>query len=151
MRRVTAFCTLAIAMTSLGMVHGAEDKGSHDTNIEKDLIKLQRELVQALPKRDASAFDRIEADDFVFTDPEGTLRTKSQDIEALKSSSIQSAEADDMKVRLYGDAAVVTGRLTCKGTYGGKDITGQYRFTDTWINQEGKWRCVACSMSILRR
>jgi len=52
-------------------------------------------------------------------------------------------ENDDLKVRVYGDAAVVTGRFTTKETLKGRDISGQYRFTDTWIKKAGRWLCVA--------
>ena len=49
-----------------------------------------------------------------------------------------------MKVRVFGNAAVVTGRTTIKGgKYKGKDISGQYRFTDTWVKRNGHWLCVA--------
>jgi ketosteroid isomerase-like protein len=52
-------------------------------------------------------------------------------------------DADDMKVRVYGDEAVVTGRNTTKGQFKGRDISGQYRWTDTWAKRNGRWQCVA--------
>jgi ketosteroid isomerase-like protein len=55
--------------------------------------------------------------------------------------------SDDMKVRIYGDAAVVTGRNTTKETLNGKDTSGQERWTDTWIKKAGRWQCVATHSS----
>ena len=52
-----------------------------------------------------------------------------------------------MKVRVYGDAAVVLGRNTVKEQYKGKDISGQSRFTDTWVKKDGRWQCVATAGS----
>ena len=54
---------------------------------------------------------------------------------------------NDMKARVYGDAAVVTGGNTTKETIKGKDISGLYRWTDTWIKKAGRWQCVATHAS----
>jgi ketosteroid isomerase-like protein len=56
---------------------------------------------------------------------------------------------DDMKARIYGDAAVVTGRSTIKGTLKGTNISGQERSTDTWIKREGRWICAASHSSAI--
>jgi len=63
----------------------------------------------------------------------------------LKSGALTltSLVADEMKVRVYGDAAVVTGRNTLKGKYQGMDINGQIRWTDTWVKHGGRWQCAA--------
>jgi ketosteroid isomerase-like protein len=56
-----------------------------------------------------------------------------------------SSITDDIRVRIYGDAAVVRGRTTTVNEqYKGKDISGQYRWTDMWAKDYmGRWRCVA--------
>jgi ketosteroid isomerase-like protein len=51
--------------------------------------------------------------------------------------------ADDFKVRVYGDAAVVTFRITYKSQSKGKDTSGQERITDTRVKLAGRWQCVA--------
>jgi hypothetical protein len=48
---------------------------------------------------------------------------------------------DEVKVRIYGDAAAVTGRDTVKKTKDGQDVSHQERWTDTWIKREGQWLC----------
>ena len=60
---------------------------------------------------------------------------------------VTSAAADDMKVRVYGNAAVVTGRYTVKEQFKGTDLSGPYRFTDTFIKRAGRWQCVATHSS----
>ena len=71
--------------------------------------------------------------------------TKAQALANLKSGAdvYTSAVGDEWKVRVYGDAAVVLGRWTVKEQYKGKDVSGQYRFTDTWVKKGGRWQCVA--------
>jgi ketosteroid isomerase-like protein len=53
-----------------------------------------------------------------------------------------------VKVRVYGDAAVVTGRATIKGQLktgadSAQDISGQYRYTRVYVKQQGQWRLVS--------
>ena len=49
-----------------------------------------------------------------------------------------------MKVRIYGDAAVVTGIVTRTGAYKGVPFKDrQHLFTDTFVRRDGRWQCVA--------
>jgi ketosteroid isomerase-like protein len=114
-------------------------------SVEQELIKLENEWADAWVKSDIVFFDRIEADDYTWTAPEGFVMTKADDLALLKSgrSVITSWVLADMKVRVYGDAAVVTGRCTTKETYKGEDVSGQFQWTDTWVKRDGRWQCVA--------
>jgi ketosteroid isomerase-like protein len=112
---------------------------------EQELIKLEKEWADAAVKADVAALDHILADDFVSTDFEGTLWDKAKSLALMKSGEDKASSAvlDDMKARVYGDAAVVTGRATVKQVYKGRDLSGQYRFTDTFVKRGGRWQCVA--------
>jgi ketosteroid isomerase-like protein len=114
-------------------------------SVEQELIKLEKELADAWVKRDVAFFDRVIADDFTWTAPYGIVSTKAQSLATLKSGEdvVNSWVVDEMKVRVYGDAAVATGRSTIKETYKGEDVSGQYRWTDTWVKRAGRWQCVA--------
>jgi ketosteroid isomerase-like protein len=102
-------------------------------------------------KRDVVVLGRILADDYIFTDPDGVMFTRAQNLEMLKSGDdvVTSAVATDMKVRVYGNAAIVTGRNTVKEQLKGKDISGTYAYTDTWVKRPGSWVCVATHASRL--
>jgi ketosteroid isomerase-like protein len=104
-----------------------------------------------LVKLDLAFLDRILADDFMTTSSGGTVFTKAQLIANLKSGGYVfiSAMLDDIKVRIYGDVAVVTGRNTVKGTLKGKDFSGQERWTDTFIKRDGRWQAVATHNSTI--
>jgi ketosteroid isomerase-like protein len=112
---------------------------------EQELLKLEQEWANALVKSDMAFLDRIRAEDYTWIDTQGVVWTKAQGDASLTSGEdvISSCVIDDMKVRVYGDAAVVTGLQTMKETLKGKDISGQMRFTDTWIKRDGRWQCVA--------
>ena len=118
-------------------------------NAEQELLKLEQEWANALVKADVAFLDRILAEDCMFTDSEGIVWTKAQSLAHLKPGGhvITSMVSDDMKVRIYRDAAVVTGRNTTKETLNGKDTSALERFTDTWIKRDGRWQCVATHSS----
>ena len=118
-------------------------------NVEQELIRLENEANEAWLKRDVEAYARLLADDYIETDPHGTMATKAEELELVKSTktTVISAIADDFRVRVYGDAAVVTFRLTVKNRIDGKETAGQERFTNTWIKRDGRWQCVAVHYS----
>jgi uncharacterized protein (TIGR02246 family) len=118
-------------------------------SVEEEIKKLEKEIGHAWAARDVASYDRILADDYMWTDFDGTVWTKAQDLEDLKSGTVvnTSYAVDDWKVRVYGDAAVVTGRTTVKETWKGKDVSGQYRYTDTWVKRGGRWQLVASHTS----
>jgi ketosteroid isomerase-like protein len=141
---------IALAVCVAVLVFGAAILAQTQTeSVEQELLKLEQEGTNAIIKGDVAFLDRILAEDWMVTDSDGVLTTKAQSLAAIKSSEtiISSMVADDMKVRIYGDAAVVTGRNTVKSMREGKDISGQERWTDTWIKYDGRWKCVATHSS----
>ena len=118
---------------------------SKNSGVEQELIKLEEQGNDAALKGNVAFFDRILAKDFTTTDPGGTVSTKVQGLADLKSGAakITSVTNDEYKVRVYGKAAVVMYRSTIKAEYIGEDISGQYRWTDTWVKQGKSWVCVA--------
>jgi len=114
-------------------------------SVEDQIKKREQDWAQATMKEGAAAVDQFEADDIISTDPGGRVTDKAQDKQDLSSGDLkfQSMEVSDLKVHVYGNTAVATGANTLKGTYKGQDISGTYRFTDTWVKRNGKWQAVA--------
>jgi uncharacterized protein DUF4440 len=75
----------------------------------------------------------------------GELRTKTEIIQGFKSGSFHydSRKISDLNVRVYGNAAVVTGRSIQSGNENGKDYRGDYRFTRVYVKRDGHWKTVA--------
>ena len=122
---------------------GAEQGG--DATVKDALVQVEHQWGDALLKRDAAAWSRFLADDWVLTYSDGTLVTKPMALADLKEGAlkIESFQLDDVKVRVYGDAAVVTGRITEKSKFQDKDTSGVRRFTDVFVKREGRWQAVA--------
>jgi Calcium/calmodulin dependent protein kinase II association domain len=60
----------------------------------------------------------------------------------LEGKKTKSVEISDMRIRWYGDTALVTGLATRKDTAGGKARDFQYYYTRVWILRDGRWQCV---------
>ena len=144
MKRI-AFAVCVVVLVLAVAVWAQTQAQPTSGSVEQELIKLEKEWADAYMKRDLAVLDRIEAADLVMTDFEGNVFTKALDIEEVKSGvyTLESLVGDEMKVHIYGDTAVVTGRSKSKGRYKGKDFDSQYRWTDTWVKIEGRWQCVA--------
>ncbi len=143
---------IAIAVSVAGLVFGVAMLAQTKTeSVEQELIKLVNDWMDAEVKADMAFLDKFIAEDCVITDPVGTVWTKAQFLAGLKSGegAVISAVLDNMKVRVYGDAAVVTGRMTSKQTFQGKEISGQYQCTDTLVKEAGRWQVVAIHISMI--
>jgi len=114
-------------------------------SVEQQLKKLGIQWEDAEVKKDVAVLERLLADDFAGTDPQGGVFTKAQGIADVKSGEdlISSYAYSDMKVRVYGDAAVVTYIAKLKETFKRRDVSGTSRWTDTWVKRGGSWQCVA--------
>jgi ketosteroid isomerase-like protein len=115
------------------------------TNDEQQVRQLEHEWVNAFIQGDTETLDRILAEDFIFTDPEGRLLTKAEWLADLKSGELnfESIHLDNLQVRMYGDAAVANGRVTVKAQSKEGGFNGQYCYTDMYVKRNGQWQAVA--------
>jgi ketosteroid isomerase-like protein len=120
-------------------------------SVEQVIRQLDHERIQAQIGADAVALHRIYANDFIGIGPSGTVRTKPQVISDFTSGGLkfQSITTDDVRVRVYGNTAVETGRSIMSGQDKGKTVPRDNRFTRVWVKQHGRWRLVANHYSSL--
>jgi ketosteroid isomerase-like protein len=127
--------------------------------IETELLRIENDWPRAIKEKDVEAVKRVEADDGVFVYPDGTIVTKATDVQDMERGALSadSWEVTDLKVNVLNkDAAVVSGRSVVKNgkykTPEGKsiDISGQYRFLDTFARRNGEWKLVAGASTPIR-
>ena len=121
-------------------------KGSASSKIEDQIKSLENRWNDAMLKHDPATLDHILAEDVVDTSSSnGQASGKADDLADLKAGEpkLDSSSIDDMKVRVYGNVALVNGHFTQKGTYKGKDLCGEGRFTDVFVKRQGRWECVS--------
>ena len=117
---------------------------------EKDdvdaLLQLENDMAQAWVQRDAQTLVRTLADDFALSGTGDCLIDKEEYVAGLDNPEFRatSATVDDLRIHVYSDASVVTGRAVYRGWFkkGGKYVR-RLRFTDTFIRNDGAWKCVA--------
>ncbi len=112
----------------------------------EELIAIERRIADANLNCDYKYFSKIEGKDFFFTDANGGTTNRQQDLAHEKNCRKSDATytVDDPRVALYGDAAVVTGRITIqKRTKDGNLMNSQSRFTDVFLWRDHRWQLVA--------
>jgi ketosteroid isomerase-like protein len=114
-------------------------------NVEQLLSKMEQDWVDALLKGDATFQESILADDYVGVGPDGRIVGKSQSVEELRSGAFkaESMTISAVKVRPFGDVAVVTYRQSEKSQSQGKDTSGRSLWTDVFVKRNGKWQIAA--------
>ncbi|MFL6543587.1 MAG: nuclear transport factor 2 family protein [Candidatus Udaeobacter sp.] len=121
----------------------------HNSEDEQTLIKIQHEWAEARLKRDSSFPQRIEADDFTVVWFNGTTVSKEEDLKSYESTDtvFTDFKIDDLKVRFYGDMAIVVGQGSIKAHTKTQDLSGKYVWTDTFVKQRGAWTAVASQVT----
>ena len=123
--------------------------------VEAQLRALQRKWLDAYAKHDAHAMALIEADDFTITFPDGSVRTKAKEIEAQESAASQPADqplvftTEEESIRVYGNAAVITGVLVSKGGRQSPGGANKSRYTDVYVRRGGAWQVVASQLTAI--
>jgi ketosteroid isomerase-like protein len=114
------------------------------TDMEEELLKLEKGFAEAIVKNDLERLGRIVADDWIIVDPNGEIVDRARFFEVIKSGSLthETMESEDLRVRVYGDSAVVTAVTRTKGTFMGQDFSTRERATDVFVKREGRWQCV---------
>lgn len=122
-------------------------------NEEGTLKEMEDNWQSAIMAHNAAIVDLLLAPDFAGVDRNGKFINKSAVVAEVKNDkdTYQVAKNEKVNVRFYGPTiAVVTGSTRSKGTTkAGKAFDRAYRYTDTWVQREGKWQCVASQDSLL--
>jgi ketosteroid isomerase-like protein len=138
--------TLSVSVLTAPCVHAAAPQDSEAAQVRA----LEFKLTEAYKQRRFDLLASLLDEDFVITFENGTLYGKTGYISFSATSTIKVdvAEMSEMKVRMHGNTAIVTGLYHERG----KDKDGAYdyrdRFTDVWMNAGGRWRLIASHYGI---
>ena len=112
------------------------------TEAQQAILLLEEEIFGAVKGRDANLLESLLTDDFVYRSP-GSQEVVKEDFLKLSASfphKIVSIWGEEMKVNIYGSAAVTTGLQFAKTRTGeGPEETSVVMFTDVFVKQKDKW------------
>ena len=109
------------------------------------LTELNRDYIHSVQHGDVRRFDEILADDFLCSNPDGSLVDRKAFLEqTAKPVTIANLEAHDVNVRLMGDFAIIHARTTYTRPDG---KPGAGRYTDVWARRGGRWLAVSAHVT----
>jgi ketosteroid isomerase-like protein len=126
------------------------EAASTNATAQRDTSAAAREVEQvengrlaSMEKGDVDAVAKVIADDFVVTSADGRNASRSEYLDRLRAASSPRAHLihDEVQVRVYGDAAVITGRS--RSTRNGQELPGQVRYIHVYARRNGAWQMVA--------
>jgi ketosteroid isomerase-like protein len=134
-------CLLAASAVSLL----AQEKSDAAT-----IRALELKWTESYKQHSIDILSSLLAEDFVITIEDGNIFSKAGYISHTADTSVrvQVAEMSDLKVRMHGDTAIVTGAYHEKGESNGKSYEYHDRLTDVWMKVGGKWQVVASHYSV---
>jgi len=109
------------------------------------LDKLNKGYVDAVQKSDVRWFDEHLSDDFVNSNPDGTIIDRGGFLAQIaKPVAIRGLEPRDVKIRIFGDFAIIHAQTVYRKP-GGQSSAGRY--TDIWQRRDGRWLCVGAHVT----
>ena len=113
--------------------------------IEGDIRQGERDRFAAMVKADIGALDKLLAPELSYTHSNAQLQDKGGFLGDIRSGAIKylSIDATDIFVKVFGNAAYVTGGATVHVMQNGNDLTIKIRYTNMQINRTGSWQMVA--------
>ncbi len=129
-------------MVSSNVRHGAAATTRSDLEA---LTALNRDYINSVQHGDVRRFDEILAEDFLCSNPDGSLVDRKGFLaQTARPVTITGLAIDDVKVRILGDVAIIHARTTYK-TADGERRNGRY--TDVWARRDGKWLAVSAHVT----
>jgi ketosteroid isomerase-like protein len=109
------------------------------------LRQLNRDYIRSVQTSDVRRFDEILAEDFLCSNPDGSLVDRAGFLaQTARPVAISNLEALDVRVRIIGDVAIIHARTTYTTPDG---RTGSGRYTDVWARRQGRWLAVSAHVT----
>jgi ketosteroid isomerase-like protein len=144
--RFAAYWAILTVMTACS--GEALAKEANPGQAKSEIVRLEKAWSEAFLRHDGQAISRILANDYVGIDGRGVVGNKATEIQEAKPrpktpAAILDEKLSDIRVRTYGDAAVLTALNTVRFRVGSRESRIRYRRTTVWVWRDGRWQCVS--------
>jgi ketosteroid isomerase-like protein len=128
----------------------APSLAGQDRSDAATIRSLELKWTESYKQHSIDVLSSLLAEDFVITVEDGSVYSKAGYISHTADAKVRVdvAEMSDLKVRVHGDTAVVTGAYHEKGESSGKPYEYHDRLTDVWMKVGGKWQVIASHYSV---
>jgi len=146
LRRATP--VLLSALVASGCAQPHDEARDH-----REILAVEAALCRAFEAGDAAALRRHLTADFTLVDSRGRETGLAGNLAELEGGEpdYEVFRNHGQRIRLHGDAAIVTGVTTIRGTAAGSPFSADFRFTDTWVRSGGGWKLAASHASAMPR
>ena len=151
MKRTPIIAALVLSTVSTAIAQQESVPLRESASTEQAVQHQDQERIRAQIAADTIVLRRIYADDFFGIGPTGIVRNKAEVIADFTSQALtyQSITTAEVRVRVYGNTAVETGRSTMVGQDRGKAVPRENRFTRVWVMMDERWQLVANHYSLM--
>ncbi len=141
---VLMFSTLALSALNLAVAQSKAEPAS------SAILSLETKWNDAYKSGDVATMESLLADDFIITVEDGTTFSKSGYLAHTAASElrVQISQMTDLRVRMHGNIAIVTGAYHEKGTTKRVPYESRDRFTDVWVKTNRGWQVIAAHYSV---
>ena len=149
---ITSFRLLLFFILSAALHANAQEASLEAAEAEAEVRQLERAWLDAYEKFDAEAMDRIVADDFAITFPNGKMQAKEQLMKMVRGPRPPAGSAgrlftEDTQARVYGNTVVLRGRVITEMQRDGQTQREESRYTDVYVRTDGRWQVGASHLS----
>jgi len=118
-------------------------------DVEEELICVATEWDRAMVENDAETIGRYLSDDWTIVGSDGNVSDKATFLGLIQSGALTHdvMESHEMKVRVYGDTAVVLAKGVSGGKYQGQAFREVERVSCVFVRQNGQWKCMLTHLS----
>ena len=123
------------------------------TESEAAVLKAAKGLEEAILRNNAYEIGSFLDEDWIVVDPDGGIIEKTRFLNVIKSGTLshQAMNSEDIRVRVYGNTAVMTALTSSKAKYMNNEFSTRERTTDVFVKRDGKWRCVITHLTTLAK
>ena len=134
-----------VAIAMLISAFAIPDIARGDSDAEQELIRIETAWRKARVEGNVAFLEALYAKELRIIGADGSVIERDTDISRFALGEIRPEfiRAEEMRVSLYHDVAVVTGRDHLKGSYKGAQGEGRVRFTHVFARRDGRWQLVA--------
>lgn len=115
------------------------------TSTETAVATIEKARFAALVSKDYAYLDKVLAEDLYYCHSNGLIDTKTSFVQSIKDGKLtyQEMVPEDLKVRVYGKTAVITGMCAAKVLSNGQQLNTRFRFTDVYVKNKAGWQMVS--------